>query len=385
VTHTIRYWNEAQFAGGEHTWQSLLARSNADPLFNSWAWMYGWWQHHCRSLKAQLRLGAIYNDDVLVGLVPMYMRQVMHRGVVPGWRIEMMGSAWRESAAVFSEYSDIVADKAYASDVVDIVANSLNADKRWTDFVVPNTDTNSLLTRLVRDRLPAQYYVRETDPMTAYVAKLPEKFEQYVHELDGGVRRKVWNHRSKLTSPELRVRSGDVEEFFDQMNSLHEKRWGHRHYEGVPRQLHLQFAHAAAKSRQLRLSELRVGGEIVSLMYNIRIGRKEYNLQSAFDGSRFPGISLGYLHLGYAMESACAEGVTEFDLLGGSGKSRDYKKDFKTITTQLVSFQTIRSGVLAWLYKAYDKRFAKAACMGIPWIFPLTDESGALSFLSAWQ
>jgi hypothetical protein len=297
--------------------------------------------------------------------------------------MEIIGSAWRDSVAVFSEYLDIVADRSYEHDVVDILATTLIDDSVWADLFVPNTNVSGLLAKLVRGRLQGQCYVRETDSLTAHLAVLPPCFGQYVQVLQGGVRRKLWNHRSKLVNPELRTRSDNVEDFLDEMNVLHEKRWGQRHYEGVPRQFHLQFMRAAAKEKQLRLTELWVDDKVVSLMYNIRIGHREYNLQSAFDDSCVPHVSLGYLHLGYAMESAGKDGVTEFDLLGGRGKHRDYKNDFETMPTKLVCIQAIRSRALAWLYKKYDKRYAGVMSLGVTWLVSVLDEQRALFMLTA--
>ena len=42
-------------------------------------------------------------------------------------------------------------------------------------------------------------------------------------------------------------------------------------------------------------------------MYNVRIGTLEYNIQSGFDAT-IKGVSLGYLHFGFAIEQACRDG-----------------------------------------------------------------------------
>jgi CelD/BcsL family acetyltransferase involved in cellulose biosynthesis len=102
------------------------------------------------------------------------------------------------------------------------------------------------------------------------------------------------------------------------------------------------------------MSILSVEGNPISAIYDVRIGKVEYNIQCGFDTS-LGGISPGYLHFGFCIEAACRDGMSAYDFLAGDGRTRNYKSDFNTRQTELVTFQCVR-GPLAWLYKAYDRR-----------------------------
>ena len=189
--------------------------------------------------------------------------------------------------------------------------------------------------------------------MEAHVVSFPGSFAEYLKTLPGGVRRKLWNQRSKLIRPEFRAVADPVA-VLDRIDAFHVQRWGEAHFTGALRSFHLAFAEKMARSGSLRMSELTTDGHVISMLYNVRIGDTEYNLQAGFDPGRVAGISPGYLHFGYSMEQACAEGVRKYDFLGGEGRHRQYKQDFLTDAQSLVSFHAVRAPHLAWLYRLHD-------------------------------
>jgi len=121
-----------------------------------------------------------------------------------------------------------------------------------------------------------------------------------------------------------------------------------------------------ARKGALQMTELCQGDAPLSVMYNVRLGDVEYNIQSGFDVPASKGLSPGYLHIGYALEAACETGIKEFDFLAGPGLHRDYKQDFGSVRTQLLTVHVLRSAPLAWLYKEYDRRFVPSLAVGIP-------------------
>jgi hypothetical protein len=358
----LRAWSMEEFAASGEAWSNLLGRSTANPLFMSWEWQWNWWRHHAEPLRGELLILAAYDSvSRLVGIAPLYLHRGSHRGLSAG-RVESLGSSWRGDVGVFSEYLDLIADGAYEDAFIAAVAGYLLDDPRWSDFVFANTRVDGLAARLMQRHFSATQYVRSADPLVAYTAQLPGSFDQYVRSLNRATRRRVWNHRKKVQGAELHCVAGeDVPRAFDQLNRFHAVRWGNAHYLGLYRAFHQWFADAMSRRYALRMSELRWGSQALSIMYNVRIGATEYNVQSGFDPTAGRGISPGYLHFGYCIERACAEGVRDFDFLAGPGRHREYKTDFCTEKTRMMTLQSIRSHWLAWLYRKYDKRQTTAA------------------------
>src|SRR5690606_40795126 len=60
-----------------------------------------------------------------------------------------------------------------------------------------------------------------------------------------------------------------------------------------------------------------VNDEIVSVLFDICWNQTRYNFQSGYAESRFPKISLGAVHFGYAIQAALEEGLN-YDFMARS-------------------------------------------------------------------
>ena len=380
----IRSWSEQDFGQSRAEWQSLLARSAADPLFMSWDWQWRWWKHHAEYLRATLRLQGLYTaSGELVGIAAFHVREVRFRGLVKLRRMELLGGAWRDSGAAFSEYLDLIAARGYEDAVLAAVAAALQADQGWHDLALPCLKPNSLASRLAREHIGGFTHVREVDAMEACSASLEGTFSAYVEKLSSGTRRRLLHHRRKLDQPALLAAGpAEVEELMQSMRNFEQLRWGpksDRQY-----RFSCDFALAQAEMGTLRLTKLLAGDRILSVMYNVRIGDTEYYLQSAFDGRGTQGLSPGYLHFGYRMESAALEGVTRFDFLAGPGRHRDYKQDLLTVRFPLISCHAVRLNWLRWLHGIRDALHRPRAA-GRPGGGPIVSQFVALPTACAAQ
>jgi CelD/BcsL family acetyltransferase involved in cellulose biosynthesis len=353
---SVRLWSEEEFEASTAAWQELLQRSDADPLFMSWQWQWLWWRHLGRPTGAVLNLLAAYSErGELVGLAPLTLRKFKHRGGLSGQRLETLGSRWRDHVEVFSEYLDFIVDRRHMDAVLCAYEQALAMDKRWDDLVIGFTRWNGAAQRLRASTLASRCYSRVADPMEAHSTSIPQIFDTYLKALDASTRRKLWNQRKKLANPTVTfAAAGDIGEYMDLIDGFLESRWGPRPLDGTSRNFRLEFAAAMADEQSLRLSCLSVNERPISVMYNIRRGGKEYNLQAAFDLANNSGISPGYLHFGYSLERACSDGMLEFDFLAGQGRNRQYKEDFRTRSEQIICIQFIRSRGLGAIYRAYD-------------------------------
>ncbi|HEU4603547.1 MAG TPA: GNAT family N-acetyltransferase [Steroidobacteraceae bacterium] len=351
----VEQWSELQFASARQEWESLLLKSDADPLFMSWDWNSLWWKHYRASLDASLVLLAARTcDGELVGIAPLYYHSVQHRGGYTAGRLEWLGNAWRKThAGVFSEYLDLIIAPGRVDQVLSAFVAHLRSLGNWSDLIATNVRPTSAAVSLCR-LLCSTGYVRTCDAREAHSISLPSEFTVYTAGLNSQIRRKVWAQRKRLTSPSLVVCDKDASECMQLIDRFHSNRWGALHFVGERGSFHRELTAALATRGALRGSILACAGEPISAMYNVRLHGAEYNLQSGFDGTRTSGISPAYLHFGYSIEQACRDGIKTFDFLAGEGKSRQYKRDFQTQKTDVVTIQAIR-GPLAWLYRAYDR------------------------------
>ena len=93
---------------------------------------------------------------------------------------------------------------------------------------------------------------------------------------------------------------------------------------------------------------------MVSVLYDIRKGRHQYNISMGFDPC-FARLSLGLIHLGYAMEAAAELHVSTYDFLAGTGQRSDYKRHLSQAHRSLSCVQVLRGYLLPSLYRWHDR------------------------------
>ena len=76
---------------------------------------------------------------------------------------------------------------------------------------------------------------------------------------------------------------------------------------------------------------------------------------AGFDPAFSSRVSLGLLHLGYAMEAAADQRVAVYDFLAGPGQRSDYKRNLSQAHRDLSCVQMVRGRLLPALYRWRDR------------------------------
>jgi CelD/BcsL family acetyltransferase involved in cellulose biosynthesis len=357
---TSRRWSIAEWLGNEAAWSSLLARSNADALFLSWDWLTLWWHCFAATLSAGPEILAFYRGGDLVGVAPFYRRRVVRRRVLPATSIQVIGMSWRDPGRMISEYLDIIAIAAESDSVRSACARVLLGERAWTEWVIGFTAAGrEWCEAFARPALGQRQYVRHLDRQVSYQADLSCGFGSYLRGLGQSTRRSVWNLRRRLAlqgtvSLEL-LSPADIDGGLSELNRLHQLRWQQPAFAGAGLDFHTRLAGRLASRGELALSRLRVAGQVVSVLYDIRKGACQYNISMGFDPSFSRKLSLGLIHLGYAMEAAAERQVSTYDFLAGSGLRSDYKSHLSQARRSLSCVQVLRGFVLPPLYRWHDR------------------------------
>jgi CelD/BcsL family acetyltransferase involved in cellulose biosynthesis len=238
--------------------------------------------------------------------------------------------------------------------------SALLQEPTWTEWVIGFTlagrQWHEAFARCEEARLQ---YVRNLDRLVSYQADLSRGFGAYVHGLGQSTRRSVWGLRRRLgmrgnVTFEL-LAPEEIDSGFSDLNRLHQLRWRRPAFSGAQLAFHTSLARLLASRGELAVSRLRVAGEVVSVLYDIRKGGRQYNISMGFDPAFSSKLSLGLLHLGYALENAADGNVPTYDFLAGRGRSSDYKRHLSQMHRHLSCVQVLRGRLLPPLYRWHDR------------------------------
>jgi CelD/BcsL family acetyltransferase involved in cellulose biosynthesis len=357
---TLRRWSVADWLASESAWGKLLAGSSADPLFLSWDWLTLWWHCFADALAAAPEILAFYRGADLVGVAPLYRRRLVRRRVLPAISLQLIGVSWRDPGQVISEYLDIVATTAETDTVRRACARALLSERTWTEWVIGFTAESRQWCDVFAGTEPGHdQYIRDVDPLVSYQADLSRGFDAYLRGLGQSTRRSLWNLRRRLArqgrvSFEL-LAPEEIDGGLSDLNRLHQLRWGQPAFARTGLEFHARLARRLASRGELALSRLCVAGQVVSVLYDVRKGMRQYNISMGFDPSFSDRLSLGLLHLGYSMELAAERQVSTYDFLAGSGQHSDYKSHLSQARRNLSSVQVLRGHLLPSLYRWHDR------------------------------
>ena len=361
MTLVVSALDETKFSLMRDAWQSLLGNSLADPLFLSWNWQFLWWQTWAKELDLELQLLAVYDGDHLVGLAPLYLCFFNLGPLKKYRRLQFLGNAWRLSETVRTEYLSFIIQSDRQYEVEQALFHHLDEKLRWDEWVINDIDlSTSVFSRFRMFSHRKKMSMRHLSQDEGSRINCVSNFPYYLTQLGKNTRAKVFNYRNKLAQQgHLRVETvigiEQLDAVFALLNELHQKRWKAPCFYGAALSFHLKLSKLMLEQGELQFSLMLLDNKVVSVLYNLSAGGIEYNLQSGFDDARFHRISLGSLHLGYAIERAFSSVRCDcFDLLAGEGMNSDYKKKYKGEITHLKTIQFIRNPSLRFLYMCYE-------------------------------
>ena len=343
----------------EAKWAELLAQSDADSLFLSWEWLTQWWSRFGAASGCVANILGFYRGESLIGVAPLYQRVVLRRGLVPARSVQLIGHSWRDPTPPVAIYLDIIARRGEADAVRHACMRELFDNGHWSEFAIGYTPVGGLWRAAAAGRDPVSHYVRELDRAVSFQVDLSVGFSRYLQSLGQSTRRSIWNLRKRL---ELRgsvrleqVCTSNLAEGFRDLNRLHKFRWHRPAFTGARLEFHESLATQLSARDELAFSRLRVGGRVVSVLYDVRKGAYQYNIKLGFDPGFSSHLSLGLLHLGYVLEAAAESGVRVYDLLAGPGRKSDYKPHLSQMRQELSCIQILRGRLLPTLYRWHDR------------------------------
>jgi len=319
-------------------------------LFQTKAWQSAWWETWGQ--QKQFRLIREWDGEVS----GLYESRYRWKGLLPIRSLQFVGTSHRELRTPRTEYNRFFGDDLSGTSLI-VAMEQILEGYPWTEVVFSDLLCGSEeLSALVTIAATHRWAFRINASDDGYAVATTGSFKDYLASLGVNSRLRLYNRRKLLESlGEVHLENlwpGNPELFFQTLNRFHRVRWDKNCVAEKSLEFHMKFlSRIEEEEGEPLLSVLRSNGEVVSVLYNVRYCGVVYNIQAGFEESFHKKLSLGSLHLGYAIEEAFRCPVTRrFDFLAGEGKNENYKSRFATESYQFISVMLVKSVLFRALY-----------------------------------
>lgn len=337
--------NVNEFYSLKEQWENLLSQSQANKLFLSWQWQYSWWSTWGDELGLKLLILQAYDGSELVGLAPLYLEDINIKGIYTLKRMQFIGNAWGKVATVRTEYLEFIASASRDEAVCEAFIQYISELKEWDEFVLCDVPKVSSTLKFIK-QLKKKYRCYLPEPITEFGVKIDTSgdFKEYLSLIGRNIRLKLYNRRKYLQGlkdVEIKVACDhEVDEYLSILNDFHTQRWGKPCFREPALDFHSALIKSLNKRQAYELSCIYIDSKPVSLLYDLSAGDVSYNIQAGYIENYDKKLSLGTMHLGYAIEQAFNDkAITAFDMLIGAGKNEFYKNRYKG---EVIEFETLR-------------------------------------------
>lgn len=319
-------------------------------VFQSQAWQSAWWDTW--GDEPGFRLVRPWDGEVS----GLYESRYRLKGILPVRSLQFVGTSYRNLRTPRTEYNRFCPSAMRGRDLLTEMVQVLEKQP-WTEVVFNDLLSGSEeLSALVTIAATHKWAFRINAADEGYAVDTRDSFEAYLASLGANSRLRLYNRRKLLEGEgEVRLETAwpsGTEQFFTVLNRFHRARWKKDCVTERSLAFHRTFlTRLEQEGGEPMLSMLLCDGNVVSVLYNVWYKGVVYNIQAGFDEQFHKKLSLGSLHLGYAIEDAFQRSDTgRFDFLAGEGKNEDYKSRFATENYQFISVMLVKSLLFRALY-----------------------------------
>jgi CelD/BcsL family acetyltransferase involved in cellulose biosynthesis len=335
-------------------WIDLLKRSASDEPMLTPTWLLSWWRIFGSLQGRELKVGAFFEGERLVGLVPLLRRRHWYRPGIPFHRLEPLGTGENERDRVWSDYLNIIVEPGQEKTVVAHFVRALaeGAFGKWDELVWPGLDAESGVPCLVEQAcqeagLSARCAVNNAAPFIP----LPKTWQAYLNQLSSSKRYFITRSLRDFESwagPGIEVKLVTCREQLEEgkriLMALHNERWSGAGGIRAFRSAHFVAFHELVLPElldqgALELIWLCVRGEPIVALYNLVWNGKIYFYQCGRKLGLPAHLRPGVVMHSMAIRQAIANGQREYDFLGDESQ---YKSKFALARRPLAELRVVR-------------------------------------------
>ena len=329
-------------------WHQLSTRYPGVTPFNSWEWLFSWWQAY--GAGRQLRILLIRIDGSLAGIMPLYLGSEITTLGIRCSVLRFIGDG-----SFDSDHLGFLFEPVKQTAVMQQFEQWLRHEREWDALVLREITASSVLGPALHDLAGSLAMPIRADTSACAVLDLPRSFGEFLEDRQSRFRTRIRSSLKSIDAGELvfeaQCTPRDLRKRLRSLFDLHQRRWGASGRSGVfgasaKRLFYAHFVPRFARNGWLRLYSLRRGNEYVAHQLCFGTGGTTYLLQEGFDVSD-PTASYGQVLRAAVIRHLIASGETRYDFLGGISR---HKVDWGAKRGSMTHLIIARKAFRGWLY-----------------------------------
>lgn len=186
-------------------WNAINRSSPKDTIFNSWEWLYTWWETYKDDGNRQLYILTCKNwHNKLIGIAPFQIIKNPKKYFPCSRQLTLLGTGETDGSFVFGEYMDLIIETGYENAVIRAISGFLTEhNSLWDGLKFHELLIDSYLSRLFSEK----YYVEKSRFVKTVKGKgfrtyidLPETYKDYLMSLRKKMRNNITRNVTRLKS-----------------------------------------------------------------------------------------------------------------------------------------------------------------------------------------
>ncbi len=340
--------DDDRFRALKEEWANLHDACPDSTPFNSWEWLFSWWQTY--GTAKQLCLVTCRLDGRLVGIAPLHLARERVAVGVSVCVMRMIGDGSADS-----DYLDFVIRPDVRSNVASVLCEWMVSDSRPDVLEFRELPQRSLLPPTFRRLAERRKLSLRVEHGLCGVVNLPKTFDEFLQSRQSRFRTKLRALLKKLDNGsfhvETQVAPRALRRRLRSLFALHQARWLGAGAQGVfshraKRDFYAHFVPRFARRGWLRLYSLRSGNSYLAHQLCFGLRGVTYLLQEGFDTSD-RSASYGQMLRAAVMRHLIERGESRYDFLGGMAK---HKQDWGAAEGKVAHLVVAQPRWRAWLY-----------------------------------
>jgi len=308
-------------------WTDLFDDSLQPTVFGAWEWQYLAAKHIAE--PGSVRILTAYEDDNLVGVLPLASGRTKVGGIFPAATLRCLGGD-------ITDYNALLVKRSFLPPVIRAMRDYLS--RTGMIVILQNVLPGSPLDVLGRYMTRAGFYRAVYESKVALVSRLDGDHEHFMKLLTKkfqGTLRNNQNYMDRSGGYTYHVEP-DSAELLDALINLHTSRWKHKGKHGAlatrqVRDFHAELSQIDNKPFGIQYHTIRHEGDIAAILYGFVFRNRFMAYLSGFDMTH-DRISPGNMVFHYCIRQLYDDGAAVFDMLRGDAK---YKQTWATATYEM--------------------------------------------------